>query len=150
MSSSMKKVIGIILGFIAFPALSTDITCPKEFPRDIEAEGVSVEWHPHGQQKFANVFIPREYKGEELYDVFLDVGSHEYDAKGKKIETPIIGVSLKIRELKNRPMVQVFVSKEAPKIKLSIQYGEFCGYSMNYKITHNKASKKTQNKKRVF
>lgn len=141
MSTRMNKVLGIILALISLPAFGLSIACQRDSPAFIKAEGVSIEWHSQGLQKIANVFVPRDYKGEELYDVALDVGVNEFDAKGNEIKVPIIGVNLKVREFKNNLMVQVFISEETPKTTLIIQYGEHCGYFMIYEITHNKLLK---------
>ena len=136
----MKAIYGVFLTLVSQVAFSLSVTCPKGFPQDVSSESVSTEWHSQGKlESFANVFLLREYEGRELYDVSLLLAEYAFDAKGEEINAPILTASLNVREFKEKPMVQVFVSKETPKATLLIQYGELCGYAMSYELTHNNA-----------
>ncbi|WKD48759.1 hypothetical protein [Microbulbifer spongiae] len=117
------------------------LTCPEGLPKGVSSESVSIDWRNEGNSIIlANVFILKEYEGNELYDVSLELGEYEFDAEGRDVEAPILSTSLRFREVKNKQMVQIIFSREAPKVSLLIQYGELCGYTMNYEITQNLGS----------
>jgi hypothetical protein len=143
MSKGSMRQLWILIALFSSNSFATSAACPKDSEGYFPSEGVTVEWHSAGEiQKFANIFLPAQYKSRDLFQVEFQAGDWKYNDNDREEEAPLLSGQLQVREFKGKSMVQLFTTANTPKITLFIRYGDLCGYTMLYEHTHNKSSKK--------
>lgn len=132
-----KQILGLFLSLISTPVLCTDITCPEDYPMVLDSEDVNIKWESvlvlEGQN-LVTVVLANKFKGEYLYDVSLTVGESRFDKGGVRQSSPDITTSLRIDQNKRDSSFKFVLGKTELPMKLSILYGEYCGYKIEIGI----------------